>query len=121
MLTAAHVLIYADDPEAARAFFRDALEWPCVDSGGGWLIFQMPPSELGVHPTDGGPLASGTTKLSLMCDDLEATLASLAERGVEVLGEPRDARYGIVATIRVPGGVELDCYEPRHATAYDLG
>ena len=54
MYIAMHTLVYADDPEAARAFFRDVLEWPHVDTGGGWLIFKSGPSELGVHPTDDG-------------------------------------------------------------------
>ncbi|MEX0699771.1 MAG: VOC family protein, partial [Acidimicrobiia bacterium] len=54
MITALHSLVYADDPEAARAFFRDVLRWPNVDTGGGWLIFKTGPSELGVHPTSEG-------------------------------------------------------------------
>ncbi len=36
MITAAHILVYADDPDAARAFFRDVLRWPNVDANGGW-------------------------------------------------------------------------------------
>jgi catechol 2,3-dioxygenase-like lactoylglutathione lyase family enzyme len=53
MITAVHTLVYADDPEAARAFFRDVLGWPHIDAHGGWLIFRTGPSELGVHPTSG--------------------------------------------------------------------
>lgn len=51
MITALHTLIYADDPEAARDFFRDVLEFSSVDTVGGWLIFKTGPSELGVHPS----------------------------------------------------------------------
>ena len=51
MITGVHTLVYADDAEAARAFFRDVLGWPYVDAHGGWLIFRTGPSELGVHPT----------------------------------------------------------------------
>ena len=55
MITALHDLVYADDAEAARAFFRDVLGWPHVDVHDGWLIFRTGPSELGVHPApDGG-------------------------------------------------------------------
>ena len=74
MYIAMHTLVYADDPEAARAFFRDVLEWPHVDTGGGWLIFKSGPSELGVHPTDDGEGWSTPQKLdfSLVVDDLEA-------------------------------------------------
>ena len=121
MITSVHTLIYADDPVAARAFFRDVLELPVVDDGGGWLIFGLPPAELGVHPTEGGQVPTGTMKLSLMCDDVEATVADLQGKGVEVISPIVDAGYGRVTTLRVPGGVELDLYEPRHATAYDMG
>lgn len=119
MLTAVHTLIYADDPDAARAFFRDVLEYPVADAGDGWLIFKLPATELGVHPTDAN-VATNTMKLSLMCDDIEATVAELEKKGVEVLGPPVDRRYGLVTSIRVPGGVELDLYQPLHPTAFDL-
>src|ERR1051325_11075564 len=92
MITAVHTLIYAEDAEAARAFFRDVLEFPGVDTGGGWLIFKTGPSELGVHPrswTHGGE-TGGTDQrfdLSLMCDDLETTVARLIARGADFAGE----------------------------------
>lgn len=121
MLTAVHSLIYADDPDAARAFFRDVLEYPVIDAGEGWLIFKLPPGELGVHPTEGGTVPTGTMKLSLMCDDLATTIKELQAKGVEVLAEPSNQGYGLVTTLRVPGGVTIDLYQPRHPTAFDLG
>ncbi len=60
-------------------------------------------------------------RLSLMCDDLDATLAELRGKGVPVVAGPIEAGYGIVATLSVPGGVTLDVYQPRHPTAFDLG
>ena len=51
MITALHTLVYAEDPAAARDFFRDVLRFPATDTGGGWLIFRTGPSELGVHPS----------------------------------------------------------------------
>lgn len=53
MITAVHALVYAEDADAARDFFRDVLGWPHVDAGDGWLIFRTGGAELGVHP--GGP------------------------------------------------------------------
>ena len=47
MITAVHTLLYAEDPDAARDFLRDVLQFPSVDSGGGWLIFRTGPSETG--------------------------------------------------------------------------
>ena len=73
MITSVHTLIYADDPAAARAFFRDVLGLPVVDDGDGWLIFKLPPAELGVHPTMAAVQPTDTMRLSLMCDDVEST------------------------------------------------
>lgn len=120
MITAAHTLIYSDDPVATREFFRDVFELPTVDAGDGWLIFKLPPAELGVHPTEGGSVAVDTMRLSFICTGLGATIAELTAKGANVVAEPRDAGYGVVATLEVPGGVSIDVYEPRHATAFDL-
>jgi len=120
MINAVHTLIYADDAAEARAFFQDVLGLPVVDDGEGWLIFKLPPAELGVHPTEGGELPTDTMRLSLMCDDVVATVDELAAKGVEFLAPIADRGYGLVTTLRVPGGVTLDLYQPRHSTAHDL-
>jgi catechol 2,3-dioxygenase-like lactoylglutathione lyase family enzyme len=120
VITSVHSLIYADDPAAARAFFRDVLGLPVVDDGDGWLIFKLPPAELGVHPTMDGRTPTDTMRLSLMCDDVEATVRVLTAKGVEFTSPLEDLGYGLVTTLRVPGGVTLDLYEPRHQTAFDL-
>ena len=39
MIAGAHTIVFAEDADAARAFFRDVLEFPNVDGGDGWLIF----------------------------------------------------------------------------------
>jgi hypothetical protein len=74
-----HLLLHSRDPTADRAFLRDTLGWPSVEdpgSGGGWLIFKTPTTELGVHPTEATP----TTTVHLMCDDITVTVADLAAR-----------------------------------------
>lgn len=115
MITAVHTLVFADDAEAARAFFRDVLGLPYVDAHDGWLIFRLPPGELAVHPGD-----APRHELSLVCDDVDATVRELAARGVEVLGPVEDRGFGRLARIRVPGAGELSVYQPSHPTAYDL-
>lgn len=95
MITAVHTLVYADDAEAARDFFRDVLGWDHVDAGGGWLIFRTGPSEMGVHPTSddrgGEPWSTQPHhEISLVCDDIEATVAELKAKGAEFTRDVRD-------------------------------
>ena len=111
-ITGAHVLLYTPQPEALRALLRDALGWEHVDAGDGWLVFALPPAELGVHPSED----ETRHELSLMCDDVVATVEELRSKGVEVRGEPRDLGFGVGTRIVLPGGVEVLLYEPRHAS-----
>jgi len=119
MITALHTLIYAEDPEAARAFVRDVLELPSFDTGGGWLIFKTGPSEMGVHPSawehEG---RSGETDqsfdVSLMCDDLAATVAELKGRGAEFDGDVQEEPWGHTISLRIPGAGNMTLYEPTY-------
>ena len=113
MITGVHALIYSPDAERVRALLQDVFQWPSVDAGGGWPIFAMPPSEVAVHPTHEGDVRQ---ELYLMCDDLDATVAELAKRGVELAQPITNQGWGIVTAIRLPGGGELGLYEPRHAS-----
>ena len=114
----AHMLLYTPEAEALRATLRDVFGFKYVDAGGGWLIFRLPPSELGVHPAEGPTFESGVRhQVSFMCDDIHATVKELRAKGVEVRGEPEDEGYGITATAVLPGGVEVQVYEPRHPVA----
>lgn len=119
MISAAHTIIFAEDAEKARTFFADVLDLPCVDAGEGWLIFKLPPSELGIHPDDTAN-PSGHHRLYFMCDDVEATVAALSSRGVEFTSGVENQSFGLVTSLRVPGAGEISLYQPRHATAYDV-
>ena len=127
MIKAVHTLIYSDDPVATRAFLRDVLAWPYVEdvsSEPGWLIFKTGPSELGVHPTgdshDGGPPTTLHHSVSLMCDDVAATVAELEAKGAEFSGGTQDYGFGLVTNLVLPGAGTIMLYQPRHAEAYDL-
>jgi catechol 2,3-dioxygenase-like lactoylglutathione lyase family enzyme len=113
VITGAHTVIYSRDAEADRAFFRDVLDLPSVDAGGGWLIFGLPAGEAAFHPAGE---QGGTQELYLMCDDIRTTVAQLRERGAEFSREVSDERWGLVTAIRLPSGAELHLYEPRHPT-----
>lgn len=119
MITALHTLVYAEDPEAARAFFRDVLQYPGVDTGGGWLIFRSGPSELGVHPSswEHEGRSGGTDQrfdLSLMCDDLAATREELAGRGAEFEGGVEEEPWGSTIQVKVPGAGTMTLYQPKY-------
>ena len=122
IINGCHAIIYADDAEQARAFFRDVLRLPNVDAHDGWLIFKLPPAELGIHPAEptGSEAPSGHHEIYLMCDDIEATVADLTARGVEFTSGIENQGWGLLARFRVPGAGELGLYQPRHPTAYDL-
>lgn len=125
MIIGAHFLLYSKDPEADRAFFRDVLGFPCVDVGEGWLIFGMSPAEAAIHPQDGefsqthaGHELLGAV-LYLMCDDLDAMVASLNSRGIHC-SKIDQARWGVKTTIPLPSGGAIGLYQPRHPTALNL-
>ena len=120
VITSTHSIIYASDAMQARAFFRDVLELPHVDAHDGWLIFRLPPAELGIHPESGPGAPSGRHEFYLMCDDLDQTIADLTAKGAEFTAPVTEAGFGRRTSIRVPGGGEIGLYQPRHQTAYDI-
>ena len=121
-ITGAHWLIYSADPEADRAFFKDVIGFRAVDAGEGWLIFALPPSEMGVHPGDGKfaqqHAEHGLTGavLYLMCEDIRAAVESLDARKIShaPIGE---AGWGLFTTLQLPSGAGIGLYQPAHPRA----
>lgn len=118
-----HFMLYSNDADADRAFLRDVLGLGYADVGGGWLIFRMPPAELGVHPMEGeahaiqqGGRPMGSVVLYLMCADLDSTMESLLSQGVEVDAVQR-LDWGISTSFRLPSGAWIGLYQPFHPTA----
>jgi catechol 2,3-dioxygenase-like lactoylglutathione lyase family enzyme len=115
MIRGVHTMFYTSKPEELRAFFRDKLGFPATDVGEGWLIFDLPPAELGCHPAegaDGSP--SGTPYISFICDDLEQTVAALKGHGVEFVDDVSERGYGRVIHFRVPGDFVIELYQPSY-------
>lgn len=125
MVIGAHILIYSDDSAATRQFFKDIVGWSFVEmgEGSGWLIFNSGPSELGVHPTTGeweGHTFSHPrhTSLSLICDNLDATMAEYSAKGVKFNGEVVDHGWGRLTMMAVPGADDIMIYEPTYPPAF---
>ena len=117
MIKGVHTMFYSSNAQAMREFIRDKLQFPCTDVGEGWLIFDLPEADLGVHPADpeekdGAP--SGTHDISFYCDNIEKTVAELRARGVEFVDGITDAGYGLVTHFTMPGDVTVQLYEPRY-------
>jgi catechol 2,3-dioxygenase-like lactoylglutathione lyase family enzyme len=114
MIIGAHAIIYSEDADATRAFWRDTLGFSrSVDAGQGWLIFALPPAEVAMHPDASG----GRHELYLLCDDIEATVDQLKAGGVEFTSPITDQGWGRLTSLKVPGAGELGLYEPRHPLA----
>ena len=115
MIRGVHAMFYSSEPEALRAFVRDKLRFPYTDVGEGWLIFDMPEADMGVHPAEpGGGAPAGTHDISFYCDDIRKTVAELQSRGVEFVSDVTDAGFGLVTRFRMPGGVEVMLYQPHY-------
>jgi catechol 2,3-dioxygenase-like lactoylglutathione lyase family enzyme len=122
VINGAHVVIYTNDPDADRAFFRDLLKFPSVDAGHGRLIFAMPPLEAAFHDLgkeSASPDDNGRQELYLMCDDITATLNDLRSKNVKV-SDTSEQRWGTLASFTLPGGGKIGIYEPKHASPLKL-
>ena len=121
MIKGMHITLFTPDAEEMRAFIRDKLGIPFTDVGHGWLIFGLPEGDIGVHPTDkedhqpqDGPPGEVSHDLSFYCDDVHATVSQLKDRGVEFTSDISDAGYGLITHFRMPGGMEVQLYQPRY-------
>ncbi len=109
MIKGIHALFYTPKPEELRAFIRDKLGFPYTDTGEGWLIFDVPGADLGCHPSD-----KVFHSISFYCDDIHKTLRDLKSRGVEFTSAITDEGWGLLTHFRMPGGGEVELYEPKY-------
>ena len=117
-ITGTHMLFYTAEAEKLRAMLRDVFGFKYVDAGGGWLIFALPPSEIGVHPGEGPNWESGIRhEISFMCDDIHKTVAELRAKGVSIDNSIKTESYGHTTTLHLPGGCRAMLYQPLHAIA----
>lgn len=115
MIRGMHAMFYSSQAQALREFIKDKLGLPATDTGDGWLIFNAAEADLGVHPTEGGGVASGTADVSFYCDDIAGTVAELQAKGVEFTQDVEDHGYGLVTYFKVPGDFAVQLYQPRYS------
>jgi len=111
MIIGTHFLVYSRHPEKDRAFLRDILGLEYVDAGGGWLIMELPPSEVAVHP--GEPEGH---ELYLLTDDVHREVAALTKKRVPCTPVHEES-WGYRTVITLPGGGLLGMYQPKHPLA----
>ena len=110
MLKGMHAMFYTQKADETRAFFRDKFDFPHVDVGGGWLIFDPPTADLGCHPSE-----RPFHEISFWCDDIEGTVASLRAKGVEFVGDVADEGFGLCIKFVLPDGQHCLLYEPKYS------
>ncbi len=114
MIRGLHAMFYSSKAAELREFLRDKLQLKATDVGEGWLIFDLPEADLGVHPTEGDKPRSGTADLSFYCDDIQQTVRELRERGVEFTKDVEDHGYGFVTYFKAPGDFIVQLYQPKY-------
>ena len=110
MIIGGHSIIYSTDPEADRAFLRDVLKLSNVDTGGGWLIFGLPPAEVAIHPSD----KNDVHEFYLIVDSVESFIAEMNKSNIAT-SPVQNEQWGLLTQLTLPGGGKLGVYEPRHA------
>ena len=109
MIKGMHGLFYTPNAEEVRAFIRDKLRLAHNDIGEGWLIFDLPEADLGVHPSD-----KTYHSISFYCDDIHKTVEDLKSRVVEFSSEISDESWGLLTHFRMPGNMEAQLYQPKY-------
>ena len=59
-------------------------------------------------------------EISLLCDDIEQTVADLTARGAQFSGPVENRGFGLTVMLQIPGAGEMMLYQPRHPIAHSL-
>ncbi len=123
------VIVYVDDPPAARELYRRAfgLQGGFVAGSGTYAELDTGATKLafaayslgeenfpgGVRPASPGDGAPPNVEIALVADDVDAAYARALEAGCTSLAEPRDEPQGQrVAWVRDPFGTLLELATP---------
>ena len=112
----AAITLFVDDLEEARRFYRRVFDVPVLVEDDDSTAFRFGNTivnllkataarELVEPATVGGPESGARLVFTIDVDDVDATCAELAARGVELLNGPLDRPWGVrTASFRDPGG-----------------
>ena len=114
MIKGVHAMFYSSNASGLRKFLREKLGFKATDVGDGWLIFNVPEADMGVHPTYKSDPPSGTADISFYCDNLEQVVKKLKAKGVKFKGKIEDHGYGLVTHFKAPGNFYIQLYQPRY-------
>ena len=109
-----HVSLMVPDVAAGLAFYTDVLgltqrdDRPDFGIGGVWLDAGAQQ----IHLVEGTPPTQAGQHFALRVDDLDAVVAELRERGIEVR-EPMDTGVGRQTSITDPAGNMVELNQPR--------
>jgi lactoylglutathione lyase len=110
------VTLFVEDLDAARQFYLDVFGVPLVFEDAESVVFRFGDTLVNllqakaalelIDPAPVGAAGAGVRfQLTIEVDDVDATCAELAERGVELLNGPIDRPWGVrTASFRDPGG-----------------
>ena len=93
---------------AALPHGRDVFAFPFQDHGDGWPIFDVAKADLGCHPAE-----RPGHDISFSCDDLQATVAALKDRGVAFPEDIHDQGWGLTARFELPGVGPVTIFQPK--------
>ena len=113
------IFFKAKNPKALAAWYRDALGLPVEAWGGAVLRYDAPqhPPVLAWNPfpesTDYFAPSTGTFMINFAVDDMDAMLARLHARGIDVLKRDDSDPNGRFAWIADPEGNKIELWEPK--------
>ena len=107
MIIGGHITIASRNEDADKLFFRDVLNLPNVDAGGGYIIFGLPSGDVAVHEGD------MQHKLHLMCADIDDFLERMGRLGIRATPVQQQI-WGVSTEVTLPSGGTITVYEPTH-------
>lgn len=116
----AGVIVWTNNLAAMTAFYRDALALPVHSVRPHFVAFDLPGGtrlSVGLHSQVHGPAKEPVrVTVNLGVEDIHATAAALAARGVTFVRPPEQEHWGgWVASFRDPDGNLLQLLEQPHA------